>query len=115
MVRTLIFTQKKNSLQLRAGERFRVVHRSMHLKISNVECTPYLSKPFSVVLVFAGIRISHVGEAFRAEGRDAGKAYLGAARENGITNGEVAWVVDTDDISRVGSLRGGDATQIFQK
>lgn len=74
----------------------------------------YLVKPFSVVLVFAWVRISHVGEAFRAEGRDARKSNLGAACENGITNGKVAWVVDADDIARVSSLRGGEASHMSQ-
>lgn len=75
---------------------------------------PYLVQPFPIVLVLARVRISHVGEALGAEGRNARKTNLGAARENGITDGEVAWVVDADDIPRISSLCGGEESRISQ-
>lgn len=64
----------------------------------------YLIQPFSIVFVLAGVWISHVGEAFRAEGRNARKPYFAAARENCITDGEVSRIVNADNISRVRSL-----------
>lgn len=69
---------------------------------TNTSC---LIETFSVVLVFARVWISHVGEALGAEGRNSREPDFSAAGENGVPDGEVAWVVNSNDIARVGSLR----------
>lgn len=65
----------------------------------------YLVETLPVVLVLAGIRISHVSKAFRAEGWNVGEANFGTAGEDRVTDGEVARIVDSDNIPRVGNLK----------
>lgn len=65
----------------------------------------YLIESFSVVLVFARVWISHIGEALGAERRNSREPDFSAARENGVADGEVTRVVYPNDIARVGRLR----------
>lgn len=69
----------------------------------------YLVETLPVVLVLAGVGISHVGKAFRAEGWNAGEANFRATSEDGITYGEMPRIIDSDNVSRVGNLKVGCA------
>lgn len=65
----------------------------------------HLVEALAVVFVLAGVWISHVGEALRAEGRDAREPHFRAACEDCVADCEVARVVDTDDVAWVSRLR----------
>lgn len=69
-------------------------------------CT-HLIQPLAIVLVLAGVRISHVGEAFRAERWNAREAHFSAAGKNRIADCKMTGVVDSNDIARVCLLRIG--------